>query len=77
MDFRAAKIVLAVFLFIAFAIPFVRVSRTLPDRDQNEGVRNAMYSAPVPANPSMAFTRLTALPDSTSRRVHTFDLTNK
>ena len=77
MDFRAAKIVLAVFLLIAFAIPFVRVSRPLPHPDENDAVRNAMYSAPVTANPSMAFTRLTALSDSTSQRVRTIDLTGK
>jgi hypothetical protein len=77
MDFRAAKIVLVVFLFIAFAMPFARIPGTSPHPKGNDDVRNGMYYAPVTTNPSMAFTRLNALPDSTSRRVGAMGLTDK
>jgi hypothetical protein len=62
MDFRAAKIILAVFLLIAFAIPFARIPRTA----QHEPVRN-----------ETALSRLSSLSDSTSERFNAVRLTVK
>ena len=77
MDFRAAKIVLAVFLFIAFAIPFTRMSGTVPTPEENGDLRNALNAASATANPSMAFTVHTVQNDSTSRAFRLVDVSRK